>query len=517
MPESSLDIFSVYKPLRNHLKQINLGESLRVIHRYSQHLQFGNKLDPDMSAWEQFLTENSYVQKSRIVGPWELEVLAKEVILHADLFSNSGKTMRRWEYFHGSVLKLRQVNEFIAGNFLHQGNMMMELYRIAHWQFPWQAESPNITYLTRYYKIYSQKEVSEIFQRKLLVSVEDFYLIVMLLFGFFLERVGLHRNINLQVEDVSENDIKQILSLVSLDSQNLKSFIKEAQRLDQNYFYTFNPLRAFPIIQMNYGGVDSYVCPIPTLLFYRLTTGIFYDLVGERDFGGPYGLAFQNYVGEVMSVTNEGLRNITIIPEKEYGSSHNRKRTPDWIFEKEGSALFIECKAKRLRSGSKESASMEGDLKDDLEFLANAVVQLYKTIQDYLNNEYPDYPSRRELKVFPIVVTLESWYLFGDKIMDEIHSSVERKFRDERLNLSWLESMPYSMCSIQDFETMMRILREHGINEVVEEKLRDQERRKWEYAMFFSERFNKYQKTQANLFPDDLNGIYPQFLREKMS
>jgi hypothetical protein len=45
--------------------------------------------------------------------------------------------------------------------------------------------------------------------------------------------------------------------------------------------------------------------------------------------------------------------------------------------------------------------------------MATAVVQVYKTIIDYRANAYPHFPFKESRKIFPTVVTLEHWRMFG--------------------------------------------------------------------------------------------------------
>jgi hypothetical protein len=79
------DIFELYKPLRNHLRKVTLIESLGVIRAYMQHLQFkvGFPSDIDVPAW--FLQARSNVEKK--VYEWELDVLSRELLIHAYLLS----------------------------------------------------------------------------------------------------------------------------------------------------------------------------------------------------------------------------------------------------------------------------------------------------------------------------------------------------------------------------------------------------------------------------------------------
>ena len=47
---------------------------------------------------------------------------------------------------------------------------------------------------------------------------------------------------------------------------------------------------------------------------------------------------------------------------------------------------------------------------------AGAVVQTYRTIRDYRANHYPQLPYALGRRIYPVIVTLEDWYLFGQEL-----------------------------------------------------------------------------------------------------
>lgn len=63
-------------------------------------------------------------------------------------------------------------------------------------------------------------------------------------------------------------------------------------------------MRACPIIKMPFNGKDSLVCPMPTLLYWRITSGFYYEICDEKDFGYNFGHSFQKYIGNVIEKAN---------------------------------------------------------------------------------------------------------------------------------------------------------------------------------------------------------------------
>jgi hypothetical protein len=70
--------------------------------------------------------------------------------------------------------------------------------------------------------------------------------------------------------------------------------------LDEGFAYRYSSLRAYPIVQFSHGGVDEIACPVPTLLFWRITTGLYYSLKEQPGFPTAFGESFQAYAGEVL-------------------------------------------------------------------------------------------------------------------------------------------------------------------------------------------------------------------------
>ncbi len=98
--------------------------------------------------------------------------------------------------------------------------------------------------------------------------------------------------------------------------------------------------------------------------------------------------------------------------------------------------------------------------------MAGFIVQLYKTHEDYKLNYYPTVKYDENKKFYPIVLTLEEWYInFNHLIRDMIHGYVVEMFNAKSLNLSLLETNPYHISSCAVFERDIQIINECGINE----------------------------------------------------
>jgi hypothetical protein len=83
---------------------------------------------------------------------------------------------------------------------------------------------------------------------------------------------------------------------------------------------------------------------------------------------------------------------------------------------------------------------------------------------------------------YPVVVTLEDWYFFGLELPKRLEAAVKDVMAIAGLPLDWLEEMPYSIISIDEFETVAGVVNAVGIRPFISGKVVDPERRFWAYA-----------------------------------
>ncbi len=204
---------------------------------------------------------------------------------------------------------------------------------------------------------------------------------------------------------------KAVFSLVAEDLSKLRSALNREQQYNESFAYAYNSLRARPIILMCSEASDIAVCPIPTLLFWRFTSGLYYDFIGVPEFANIFGDSYQTYVGEAVRAAAPSL---TVHEERLYKIGSHEKRSVDWIVSDEAnSALFIECKVKRMRMDTKRTLTDTSSLQEDIGYMASAVVQTYRTIRDCIAGHYPHFEVTSDTKIYPCVVTLENWHMHG--------------------------------------------------------------------------------------------------------
>lgn len=510
MAQQRENIFEIYKPLRNHLKKCEVAYSLEVIRLYAQNLQFNGNFPDYVEVSTEFL-QKDHTQKTRFISEWNLEILAKEVIVNSPISEWGAKTFRQWAYFIGAINKLKDIEGRIAKDYINTSNIIRELERMAHGQFGWQIGRPNAEMMARYYRIYSNPEMDALIKSTIGLTTKELYFIGVALIGFFITHFGLQYPPKIEIKGITQESMEKFLKHFSSDLQTLKEKLILEQNINENYFYAFSSLRGYPIIKMDFEGKCNLVCPIPTLLFWRITSGLYYEVVDQKNFDNAFGKAFQKYIGDCISASNNNKK-LQVFPEEKIKDGKNEKDTVDWIIDDGQCAIFVECKAKRMTMPSKTELVITNAFEKDIEKMASFVVQAYKTMKDYLEGKYLSYSYKKAKKIYPMVVTLEDWHLFGEN--DLLKTKIEEKMKIENIQLSYLHDMPYTICSTQEFEEMIQIIQSKGVEAVVGKKLNDPEKTKWAMASFLSSEYPEEHKKIKALFLKDFDSIFPDEIKQ---
>ena len=162
-----VDIFRDYKPLRNFLQQFGMWESLENVWRFSLLVMDKVPLPP------RYIQGLPYgVHPGSVLHAWELDILSREFVLNAG--QSGQRSLRHWNDLATTVNHLRRLDgiAFMAGN-NGQPDVMMELHRIAHRQFPFTQVG--ISPLMRAVKIFGEAAIDQIAQRELGLSAKEFF------------------------------------------------------------------------------------------------------------------------------------------------------------------------------------------------------------------------------------------------------------------------------------------------------------------------------------------------------
>ena len=494
--------FDDYKPFRNHLRQFPLVPSLVEVWRLSLYLLHGKPLPRDYPAGRPWsarepLNKNLY--------PWDLDILLRELILNAPL--RGPCTLTKWDDFASTINFIRRLEDIA---FSKGGgkpiDVMFELHRIAHRQFPWQI-NVGAAPLMRAFKIFGAEAVDRILVQKLGMTMQQAMLLGAAVSGNFLKTYGMSTDQDYGVLGIAKEASAALLTSITSTTVELRRETAAQQCYDQDWVYAQNPLEKKPLISFDQAHPDRVICPMPWWLLRRTSGGIFYDLVNFAEFSNPFGDSFQSYAGDIIKLTCNAER-FKILSEEPYFVGQKKMHGVDWAVSDNTGHLFVEAKTKRLRVDSKarlETTILDGDLR----VMAKAIVQHYQNIRRSLARLTRWEPDG--LPIYPLILTLEDWFFFSPRVKEMLTAHIKGLLAEVDIPVSILEEMPYLVASAYEFEIISQVIGQIGIGPVLS-KCVEPNRRGWALLPLASGLFQEeMRQVDGFLFRAELKELWPNF------
>lgn len=442
---------------------------------------------------------------------WELSLLAKELIINSA--EKGDRSLSNFAELASVLNSIKNLENDITGKYpLIGDDILLEVYRIAHRQFPWQTK-PNSAGLVRYFKIFSNPALSTVFWNYTGLSPSELYTLGLSTVGHFLRDVTLQLPIQTQAIGLAPELGESFVRLFAADLTALREKANALQSHDHDYAYTLNPLQFHPLVEVATSSGRALLAPIPTYLFRRFTDGMFYDLCNEPGFSTGFGPAFQDYVGEALQAAFDPAKT-QILEECSFHEGKNRKDTIDWIVSDSTAHLFVECKTKRIRAEAKTLIASLDALNAELAKMAAAVFQSYKAILDGEAGLYPHWKANGA-PIYPVIVTLEEWYAWGTRILDPIRAMVRQLLADAGLDTGILEIHPFTICSVQELEAAAQVMSGVGIDVFMQGKTSGEVKDWAVHAHMMGSFRSEALLIKGNLFPDDMRAINPVLARAR--
>lgn len=330
------------------------------------------------------------------------------------------------------------------------------MVRLTYQQFPFQENIHNV--MPRHLLIYLYAKVdtptlnlNNEFHRHFGLYLREYFIIGISFYGASLEHPTLSRSFfeNTRVESLkkylSQDKIENFLNKASADFSHFRDMcMQEVENFPKGGKYRFNPLFDRPIIKRK----DGNMCiPVPMLVPYVITKGLYYDFLdlfsseGEKgnQFTEWFGHAFEWYGGLLLKNTF-GKKHV--FPEPVYGKE--QKRGPDWTVIQGDSAIVFEFRSGRLNKRTK----IYGDYSDIATLVKRNIIEPLKKlpnkIEDIKNNS-TNIPSNKDMHFFPCIVTYEP--LYSNEMFREI---VRKELKSENI-----PEFSYELMSIEDFEWLL--------------------------------------------------------------
>ena len=323
---------------------------------------------------------------------------------------------------------------------------IMTLMRVAYEQFPYQEQ---LQYqISRHLVLYLESNPPQLsfdfdieFRKVTGLTVKEFMMLGFMFYAATSAFTYFDRNFveNTKVTSlrpyVSPQNVDAFLAIAGIDFETFRNIRLEEEKIEPSLGrFTFNPLLSHPVIELP----DGMLCvPVPRLLIYRITQGIYYDLLDAHSqpqgniFSTWFGYAFQEYIGTILKDAFGGDNVYSEVAEV------------DWLVILEDTALVIECRSGRMLKKIRSKTNRD----DVLEMIRRNIVDPAQKLPGKISKieeGIPGIPTDKVQTYLPVIITYQEWYptaLTLDLARSELKHTDAENFHFELMStddIEWL-------------------------------------------------------------------------------
>lgn len=387
------------------------------------------------------------------VPRWMLETLLNE-ILATPLKKVRRKTLNcnEWAAFEQVYDKLRQLEDDEGMLGVPSEDIIESIPRITWRQFPWQIGYSNSMEIYRAWRLYGTVTASSVLKQKTGLDFDEISRIGCLFYLHFRQSPIMRRDIDLTNCHITDETRDKIFSMLSRPSQVMQSEARLAKSETKAIAYRPSILRRFPLIEFGKESTPYFFCPIPDLLLLRITSGLFYDIVGNDRARNAAAASFEEYIQEITRFYLQPQSRVD--GEFEYKNPTPKKSTDMIVCSKEGDVeVIVECKALNLKMSVRQSANPWETHPEAFRELIKGVLQIWRFCYQIHLGKFPIY-SNNISNTVGVVLTLHPWMEGGSKAREEIMKLAKRKAIEE--NIPVAAQTPISFIASTDWEESLR-------------------------------------------------------------
>lgn len=390
-----------------------------------------------------------------------------------------------------------------AAVLINSSNIRAELQRIGHRQFMWQKAFFNSDRMYRYYYVYGQGRCAKYFEEKYGLSINEFAVSCIVLFSQALKHPWF---VIPKIDDslrLRQEAIELTLRIVCRDLEFMRKDAKRridevADKQHSSIAYLPSVMRQFPMVASG----KLIIAPLPQLIIYRATSGLYYDLQG-----GPQGLLeeannrFEEY-GKHLIETR--CPEFTVLREQAFGSKKQQLKTPDLLLKyKNEVKVVFECKATKLTFVAQFAEDAYGEATNAFNQIAKGIAQLWKFFSRARRGVYAN--EKVAADAYGIVLTMDAWFQLETTQLPELRARAEALVAEEPGVLP--EDMrDVIFCSIEDLDDVLSISDELEFMDTLK-RSRQPEFRGWALPSIRSPSWNE--RPERKKFPFDVVEVLP--------
>jgi hypothetical protein len=272
------------------------------------------------------------------IQPWEIKTLVNLMLTTPKAGYNPAQapTMdtRQFESIRVLTNLLRSAEDAETPLRINNVNIIDELHRIGHRQFPWQRTWVRSSELYKYLYIYCQGECAQFFRKTYNLNIIDYVTSAFILFTQHMGRSWMPILDTKEKLAVSLDDIAKTTKLLSSsvwrarhEARQLVSRFEAQASAPIPLAYQPSYLRLKPILSYDHARGTIYTAPLPDLIMLRATAGLFYDLApGGTEVINDANARFEEYSRRIIKAH---LSEFDPLPSERYRHNKNPVDTPD--------------------------------------------------------------------------------------------------------------------------------------------------------------------------------------------
>jgi hypothetical protein len=319
--------------------------------------------------------------------------------------------------------------------------------RIAQRQFPWQRGVANAPHLYRSILLYGTGRARAFFDQGADIALPDFVKTGACLSGALQGCDFVDRERDLSQIAITPTMREAALRKLAISHAEARLLAAKMRAGRRSTAYGPSILRDFPIIAFG-DNAERLRAPIPELIMYRYTSGLYLDVVK----GGPavwteIGRRFETYVIEYLQAM---MAPYSVEGEALYGAKKARYRTPDVLIHgAKGIVAVVECKAKRMSFDARYADDPVSAAAIGFDELSKGIFQIWRFFAH----------ARRGLtghlhlaaNCQGVMITADSWLTMASKQAEKVIAAAHR-LADADGDIEPADRRDICFCQVDDVE-----------------------------------------------------------------
>ncbi len=485
--------------MENFTRDLNLEESLFVLHAHYQKTFFNdNKIkidgDPNLIG----LREQPYL----------FEVFQRILLMYAGENSTSTRRSLKERDTMIRFIELGIQFWYLAENpEKFEPGATKRRHKIWNYLQIQQFDAQDRRYydhLYRYYRIYTDNIFAPYYSKEGF-DVNEYFQNVIPICLHFSQNLSLACELESNIPNVDKKTIKNTLKDTKTNNE-LSRILREENRTNphEQFFLKTDKSLGNPIFKLSSSDKDLWICPISHQAFRFFIQGLYYRFIECSD---ERGKALENYLVHLVEEKLTFLASSRVFETEKPYIYQTKFETPDLVIINDQDAYFFECK--NLKQRLKSAYDIDIYAKD-ISKMANAIIQIYERINDYLLGKFPkDFGAYKKQNIYPIITTLEPWTISKE----EFNEHLEKKIEDKKIK-ELMKKYPYILCSIENIEQLSILTdSEEKLNAILQKKISN-DYSNYSMTGFLQENYKEEMKNQY-IWRNELEREFPLYFSGK--